>query len=130
MVTLHCAIEKNSVSKSKSINSTEDLVHMYPQQFDRIGHFPGQYRIVLDPGIPPVIHAPRKCPINLRDELKSEPERMKKDGVIRKVDEPTEWVNSLAYSRKASGQLRIFIIALPHWKSSHTSLVEPSTSAN
>ena len=62
----------------------------------------------MDPSIQPVIHAPTKCPIHLKNELKSDQEQMVKDRVvITKVDEPTEWVNSLAYSRKSSGQLLI-----------------------
>ncbi|CAM1298425.1 Uncharacterised protein r2_g801 [Pycnogonum litorale] len=32
---------------------------------------------------------------------------MEEMGVIRKVSEPTDWVSSLAYSRKANGKLRI-----------------------
>ena len=34
-------------------------------------------------------------------------DEMVENGVIRKVDEPTDWVNSLAYSRKQNGKLRI-----------------------
>ena len=34
-------------------------------------------------------------------------DKMVKDKIIRKVDQPTEWVSSLTYSRKSSGQLRI-----------------------
>ena len=110
MVTLNCAIEKTSTPaapQQPKVNSTDDLQKLYPQQFDRVGHFKGKYHIVLDPDAVPVIHAPRKCPIHLRDELKAELEKMKNDDIIMRIDEPTEWVNSLAYSRKSNGQLRI-----------------------
>ena len=30
-----------------------------------------------------------------------------KEGIITPVEEPTDWVSSLAYSRKANGKLRI-----------------------
>ncbi len=102
MLTFHCAIQD-----MQPINSTEDLIKAYPDQFDGIGHFKGKYHIVLDPEAAPVIHAPRKCPIHMKDEVKAELEKMTKDKIIRKVVEPTDWVNSLAYSRKANGQLRI-----------------------
>ena len=62
---------------------------------------------MVRPEAQPVIHAPRKCPIHLKDELKAEMDKMVKDKIIRKVDQPTEWVSSLTYSRKSSGQLRI-----------------------
>ncbi len=32
---------------------------------------------------------------------------MIQQGVIRKVTEPTDWVNSLTYARKANGKLRL-----------------------
>ena len=91
MVTLHCAIE---TSQPLKIESTEDLVTKYPDQFDRIGHFQKKYHIVTDPDVPPVIHAPKKCPIYVRDELKKEIDEMIANDVIMKIDEP-EWVSSL-----------------------------------
>ena len=102
MLTLHCEIKENY-----QIQSINDLLQDYPKQFDRIGHFPGKYHIVLDPTITPVIHAPRKCPIHLKDEIKKELDKMVKDRVIKKVEEPTDWVSSLVYSRKRNGQMRI-----------------------
>lgn len=104
LVTLHCEIQ---ASPALQITSVEDLVTKYPNQFDCIGHLPGTYHIVLDKNVHPVIHAPRKCPIQLRDNIRSELERMTKQGVIRKVQEPTDWVSSLAYIRKKNGELRI-----------------------
>ena len=70
---------------------------MYPEQFDK------EHHIVVDPDV----HAPRKCPIHLKDELKSELDKMLTIDVIRKVTEPTDWVNSLTYSRKANGEIRV-----------------------
>ena len=62
---------------------------------------------MVRPEAQPVIHALRKCPIHLKDELKAEMDKMVKDKIIRKVDQLTELVSSLTYSRKSSGQLRI-----------------------
>ena len=55
LITLHCKI------------NTEH----YPEQFDRIGNFPGVYHIVLKDNPMPTMHAPRKCSIHIRDELKT-----------------------------------------------------------
>ena len=119
LITLHCSIQEKtrapsiqektraSVNDETTINSTDDLVKMFPDQFDHIGNFPGEYRIVTDPTITPIIHPPRKCPIQLKDEIKACLDDMLQQGVIKKVDEPTDWVNSLAYSKKADGKLRI-----------------------
>ena len=104
LVTLHCEVKMDIKTK---INSVDDLRKYYPDQFDRIGEFPGAYHIVLNEEAQPVIHGPRKCSIHLRDELENELTKMEKQGVIRKVDEPTDWVSSLVMSRKSNGKLRI-----------------------
>ncbi len=118
LATLHCHIktdsdpgtpqprkESNHPSDHRSINSTAKLVDMYPHQFDQISNFKGAYKIAIDPDAQSVIHAPRRCPIHIKDELQQELESMIQQGVIRKVTEPTDWVNSLTYARKANGKL-------------------------
>ena len=104
LVTLHCAI---TTPQCPSISCTQDLQRQYPDQFDRIGNFPGKYHIVLDENAHPTISAPRKCPIKIKDELKSELENMEQQGVIRRVTEPTDWVSSLTVSRRENGKLRV-----------------------
>ena len=54
-----------------------------------------------------MIHAPRKCPIHLRDEIEEELKTMESQGIIRKVSEPPEWVSSIVYIRKKNGKLRL-----------------------
>ncbi|XP_011670764.1 uncharacterized protein K02A2.6-like [Strongylocentrotus purpuratus] len=105
LLTLHTRI--NEIKHSAQISSTDDLVRQYPDQFDKIGNFPGEYHIVLDPDVQPVVHAPRRCPIHLRDELKREFDDMEGNGVITKVIEPSAWVSSIAVSRKSNGKLRV-----------------------
>ena len=56
-----------------------------------------------------MIHAPRKVPLSLLPKLKSTLDRLTKAGVISKVDEPTEWVNSMVIVEKKDGSLRICI---------------------
>ena len=89
------------------VKSVQDLKEQYPDRFDALGQFPGTYHIVTDPTVQPMIHAPRKCPIQMKDELQSALDKMTRDKVIRKVTEPTDWVSSLAFSRKKDGSLRI-----------------------
>ena len=43
----------------------------------------------------------------LRDRVKTELEDMEKRGVIRRVEEPTDWVSSMAIVEKPDGRLRI-----------------------
>jgi hypothetical protein len=80
---------------------------MYPDRFDGIGKFKGKYHIVVDPNVPPVIHAARRCPLPIKDDIKKELDDMVKLDVITPVIKPTDWVSSLAYTQKPNGRWRI-----------------------
>ena len=76
-----------------------------------------------------VVHVRRKIPATIREKLKYEFVRLEKDGVIAKVDIPTEWVHSLVIVEKLNVTLRICLdprnlnraikrkhFQLPSWK--------------
>ena len=66
------------------------------------------YHIQTDTSITPVVNPPRNQPIAIRDRLKQTLEDMEKMGVIRKVDGPTDRVNSLVVVEKPkSKKLRV-----------------------
>ena len=101
LISLHCTLEDKG-----PIKPIVELTNSYPNQFDRIGHLKSGYHIVLKPDHHPMIRAPRKCPIHLRDEIEEELKTMESQGIIRKVSEPTEWVSSIVNIRKKNGKLR------------------------
>ena len=76
--------------------------------FKGLGCLPGEYNIKLNPSVPPVVHAPRKVPVALHDHVKEELQRMENDGVIKKQEETTDWVNSMVIV-ETSKKLRICI---------------------
>ena len=45
--------------------------------------------------------------VHIKDDLMNEINQMVELGVIEKVEEPTDWVSSIVYSRKSNGKLRI-----------------------
>ena len=65
------------------------------------------YRIQLEENAILVIYAPRKIPVSLRSKVRKELDEMEADGVIEKVEEPTEWVNSLVVVENPDGSLRL-----------------------
>ena len=118
LVILHCSIQRTKCvpvnhetntpvtpSDNTPINSTKDLIEAYLDQFDRIGNFAGEYHIILRPNNHSIVHAPKKCPIHMRDEVKAELDEMVSQGIIQKVDEPTDWVSSIVYVRKSNSKL-------------------------
>ncbi len=72
---------------SKPIQSKDDLIEQYPNCFNGIGKFEGEYHITTDPLVPPVIHPPRRIPISLKDDTKKELDEMVSDGIIIKIKE-------------------------------------------
>ena len=87
-----------------TFNSTRDLQALYPNSFDCIGDMQGEYDIKTDPTVPPVQHG---RPIEYKEEIEKELTEMVWQRIITKQTEPTPWVSSLTYPKKANGKLRI-----------------------
>ena len=76
-------------------SSTYQFTKMFPKLFLKV-----PYRIQIDPSVTPIVNPPRNQPAAIRDRLKETLNDMETMGVVRKVDEPTEWVNSLVVIEK------------------------------
>ena len=97
-VQINCSII--TVDTKREIKNIEDLANEYPDGFQGIGSFLGKQKIHIIDDETPLIQPPRKYPVHIREELKRELEKMEDRGVIKKVNEPTDWVNAIACSRK------------------------------
>lgn len=84
-----------------------NFLELYKDVFTGIGLIDGEYHIVLDDTIPPVIHAPRRVPITMQLKLHASLDALEKLGIIEKLDYPTNWVNSLGIVEKKDGKLRL-----------------------
>ncbi len=85
----------------------QDLLQTFPSVFTGIGQFDGTYKIELRENAKPVQHAPRRVPESLKPEIRKELDRLVREDIIRPVAEATDWVNSLVYVTKESGELRL-----------------------
>ena len=90
-----------------TIDSTRDLQALFPNSFDCIGDMQGEYDIKTDPTVPPVQHGRWKVPIEYKEEIEKELAEMVWQRIITKQTEPTPWVSSLTYPKKANSKLRI-----------------------
>ena len=54
-----------------------------------------------------MVHAPRKCPIAMQALVLDKLDEFIDQGIIVSVEEPSDWVSSLAYSWKANGKLQL-----------------------
>ncbi|CAB3223790.1 unnamed protein product [Arctia plantaginis] len=84
-----------------------NMLDEYRDVFEGLGCVPGTYKIQLKDSVKPVVHAPRKIPIPIRDQVKTKLEEMVQQGIIAKVEGPTDWVNSITIVKKQNGDLRI-----------------------
>ena len=88
-------------------NDLDRLRREHPKVFSGLGCLEKPYKIMIDPTVTPVVNAPRKVPVALRKRVKKALSDMENDGVIRKVDEPMDWVNSMVIVEKPNKKLRI-----------------------
>ena len=93
--------------KNARISNVDDLENLYPNQFDRIGNFPGTARLHLKENAEPYVAAPRKCSIHMRDKIKTELDRMEELKIIKKVTEHTDWCSNLVFAEKKDGSIRV-----------------------
>ena len=63
--------------------------------FEGLGDLPGEYHIVTDDSVPPVVHPPRRVPVALRNQIKEKLDEKVASGILAPVTEPTEWFSSM-----------------------------------
>ncbi|KAJ8336302.1 hypothetical protein SKAU_G00396450 [Synaphobranchus kaupii] len=85
----------NMVKRLYSMEKEENMLKDYEHLFSGLGCLPGEHTIKIDPDVRPVIHAPRRIPIALRDRVIEQLHKMEQSDVITKQSEPTQWVNSM-----------------------------------
>ena len=92
------------VHEIKSVAGPDDLLPLideFKEIFDeKLGKLPVEYKIRIDSEAIPVVNAPRKIPVAMKDSVKKELDRMVNIGVIAPVTEATDWVNSMVATRK------------------------------
>jgi hypothetical protein len=104
-------------------------VSKYPKFFNGVGLLEGSYKLKLKDKAAPIVHLPRKITVGLIELLKVQLDKLEVAGIIRKIKEPTEWVNSMLMVTKSDGSLQICldrgisiliskgsIISFPPWK--------------
>ena len=105
-------IEIPEIASCAAVSDTQDkdnICKQYPSIFEGLGKISGKpIHIELHNNVVPYhIGAPRRVAIPYLEPLKAELERMQNMGVIRPVDQPTEWCHPIVIVHKPNGNLRI-----------------------
>ena len=91
-------------------NSNSDLSMKYKDVFsDTVGCVPGEVNIKLNPEVEPIVCPARPIPAAIRSQVKKELDHLENCGIIKKVTEPTQWVNPMVCVRKSNGRIRLCI---------------------
>ncbi|XP_024942173.1 uncharacterized protein LOC107269153 [Cephus cinctus] len=118
IIGLPSLMQLNTVQRVHNIKASENsnnltvekILNKHKKVFEGIGCVTNfEYDIQLKEDAKPTIAACRKIPIALNDQVKKELDKMEKDGIIKKVTEPTDWVHPIVISKKKNGQIRICI---------------------
>ena len=83
------------------------ILQLFPELFSGVGCLDTMYRIDLKSDAQPVKHAARRVPESIRPKVKEELDRLVKDGIIKRVECPTDWVNSIVCVSKPNGNIRL-----------------------
>ena len=110
-ITNHKGVSKPSSPHRPICNpdpvAEEQELKQFKDCFEGVGCFQDEYRITVDPAIPSVVHPQRRVPEALREPLKKELDSLVEQGILAKVTEPTDWVNSLVCIAKGTGALSL-----------------------
>ena len=86
------------------VDST-DILDEFPDIFNGdIGTLPGSVRLTLNSDVEPILRPPKRLPIELKEPVKLELDRLDTAGVLTPVDEPPDWVNQMAIATKKNGK--------------------------
>ncbi|KAL0860168.1 hypothetical protein ABMA27_010475 [Loxostege sticticalis] len=88
---------------SISVTAPTDLppfLSLYEDVFRGIGCLTGKCSITLKDDAEPVIHAPRKLPFAIKDDVRKKLLEMKSQNIIEKVEGPSEWVSSITVVKR------------------------------
>ena len=97
------------VKESYQELNMERITATYPDVFQGLGCMDGALHLEVDESASLSIMPPRRVPLALKERLKEELACLEKANVIKREEEPTDWVSSLVVTEKPNGKLRVCI---------------------
>lgn len=81
--TPHPSAPKTALSVcARTAATCTDLLDNLKDVFEGLGNLPGEYHIVTDDTVPPVVHFPRCVPVALRQQIKNKLDEMVANDII------------------------------------------------
>ena len=88
-------------------DSQTGIAASFPKVFKGLGNLGEPYKISLkEDAVPHALTTPRRIPLALRGQVKTELDKMEAQGVISKVSGATSWCTGMVVVPMKSGQIR------------------------
>ena len=82
----------------------------HPKLFKGLGKLGGKYHIQLkDNAVPYAVNTPRRIALPLMPKAKDKLVELERQGVISKVDQPTDWCAPIVAVPKSNGDVRVCV---------------------
>ena len=104
--------KKGELTLGKSGDPKTEILEYYPELFKGIGCVKTMYKIELLKDAIPVRHASRRVPEAIRPKVKLELDRLVEESIIKPVDAPTEWVNSLVVAMSSQTEVYACVLSI------------------
>ena len=88
-------------------DSIKEILLEFPDVFERVGEFEGEFTLQTEPDAVPLQQPRRSVPFALEKQFKLELEKMMRDNMIEKLEGPSSWLNNNVFERKQTRKLRI-----------------------
>ena len=90
--------------------SNQSVQEKHPKLFSGLGKLEGKYHIRLKENpLPYAVTTPRRVALPLLPKVKAKLEQLETQGVISKVDRPTDWCAPIVVVPKSSGDIRLCV---------------------
>ena len=91
-------------------NVKQQMIQKFPELFTGLGAMEGEYTIKLKANASPfVLSKPQRIAVPLQPKVEAELQCMETLGVIRKVEEPTEWCSGTVVVPKPNGNVSVCV---------------------
>lgn len=111
LLGLQACVELNLIKRidgcSKLFKNLEQVVLEYPDVFAGLGQYPKTHTIILKEDAIPHVQVAKRVPQALYSRLKDKLKDLEQQGIIQKIDKPTDWLHPLVIVEKPNKDLRL-----------------------
>ena len=93
--------------------SKEQILGDHADVFEGLGSLAGEYDIEIDTTATPVQNRPRKMLYKLKSATEVKLREMEKAGIIKKLEQPTDWISNMTVVWKADKKHRFGSVWTP-----------------